>query len=150
MTEKSRVFTKKKALTIVFACALALLALILICRFMNRGPDLSTKEGREMFLSELGWQADMASETCRSVLIPDALDGVLERYNEMQLEQGYDLSRHLGERCEQYTYILENYPEATGGVFITIYVQNGKIIAGDIHTSSINGFMHGIRRAGDG
>ena len=102
-----------------------------------------------MFLLELGWQADMASETCRSVLIPDALDGVLERYNEMQLEQGYDLSRHLGERCEQYTYILENYPEATGGVFITIYVQNGKIIAGDIHTSSINGFMHGIRRAGD-
>lgn len=150
MTEKSRVFTKKKALTIVFACALALLALILICRHMNRGPDLSTKEGREIFFSELGWQADMASETCRGVLIPDALDGVLARYNEMQLEQGYDLSRHLGERCEQYTYILENYPEATGGVFITIYVQNGKIIAGDIHTSSINGFMHGIRRAGDG
>ena len=66
--------------------------------------------------------------------------------NRMQQAQGYDLSNHLGERCSQYSYQLTNYADSDGTVIITIYVQENEVIAGDIHTTAVNGFMHGLKR----
>ena len=146
MTEKSRVFTKKKALAIVFICAAVLLAFILLRWHGGNRDDLTTPEGREMFLSGLGWEIDRSTEEHRSVIIPESLEGVMEEYNKMQLEQGCDLSKHLGERCDQYTYELTNYRGYDGTVLITIYVQGKELIAGDVHTTSVDGFMHGVKR----
>ena len=136
--------TKKRALLWVLLSAVVIVGLIALR--WNAGRDnLSTLEGRLKFISELGWEADAASETHQGVLIPDTLDGVMAEYNAMQLEQGYDLNTHLGERCEQYSYVLTNYPDSAT-VYITLYVQGRQLIAGDVHTASINGFMHGIER----
>ncbi len=146
MTEKKRAFTRKTALSIVLLCAAALLLLIIFRWYGSCQTDLSTPEGRESFLSGLGWEIDRATEEHRSVIIPDTLEGVMEDYNKMQLSQGYDLSRHLGEKCEQYTYRLTNYSGYSGTVLVTLYVQGREIVAGDIHTTSIDGFMHGIKR----
>ena len=146
MTQKSRVFTRKTALTIVLVCAAVLLGLIFLRWHSASKDDLSTPEGRELFLFNLGWEIDRSTEEHRSVIIPDTLDGVMEDYNAMQLSQGYDLSCHLGEKCEQYTYHLTNYPGYDGTVLITIYVQGRQIVAGDIHTTALDGFMHGIKR----
>ena len=148
MLEKNRVFTRKKALALVLICAAVLLVIIILRWYAGAKDDLSTPEGRQMFLSELGWEIDLSTETHKSVMIPDTLEGVMEDYNNMQLKQGYDLSGHLGEKCEQYTYLLTNYPDSSEKVLVTIYIQGRDIIAGDIHTSSIDGFMHGIKREG--
>lgn len=148
MTEKNHVFTRKKALIIVFACAVVLLGLIFL-RHGASGDDLSTTEGRQAYLLGLGWEIDPATEEHRSVVVPDVLDGVMEDYNKMQLEQGCDLSRHLGEKCDQYTYELTNYPGNGGTVLITVYIQGKELIAGDIHTTAIDGFMHGIKRTSE-
>ncbi len=149
MTKKIHIFTRKKALIIVFALAVVLLGLILLL-YNTSGDDLSTVEGRQAYLLGLGWEIDPATEEHRSVVVPDILEGVMEDYNKMQLEQGCDLSRHLGEKCDQYTYELKNYPGNSGStVLITIYVQGRELIAGDIHTAAINGFMHGIKRAAE-
>lgn len=145
--EKCRSFTKKRALGIVFVCVAVLVAIILLRWHTAAHNDLSTTEGREMFLFELGWEIDRASEQHKSVVIPEILAGVMDEYNRMQLDQGYDLSAHLGERCEQYTYTVTNYPDCEGTVLVVLYVQGRSIIAGDIHTTSIDGFMHGILRS---
>ena len=145
MTENKLKFTRKTALGIVLFCSAVLLLLVLF-RWHGDQPDLSTAEGREQFLAGLGWEIDRSSEEHRSVLLPDTLDGVMEDYNTMQLSQGYDLSRHLGEKCEQYTYVLTNYSGCDGTVLVTLYVQGRQLIAGDIHTTAIDGFMHGIKR----
>ena len=65
MLEKRKVFTRKKALAIVLLIAAAL-TLLIVLRWLgrDRGPDVSTTEGREMFLSELGWEIDVTSEDC--------------------------------------------------------------------------------------
>lgn len=144
MIKNRAVFTKKRALILVLGCA-AVLAVLIALRWMGNRPDLSTLDGRLKFISELGWEVDAESEQCRGVILPEVLDGVMADYNAMQLEQGYDLNKHLGERCEQYTYMLTNYPDSAV-VYITLYVQGRQLIAGDIHTVSINGFMHGIER----
>ena len=147
MLEKRKVFTRKKALAIVLLIAAAL-TLLIVLRWLGRDrrPDVSTTEGREMFLSELGWEIDVTSEDCRNIVIPESMEGIMEEYNRIQKEQGYDLSKHAGESCRQYSYFVTNYPNCSQTVIVTLYVQGKEIIGGDIHTAEINGFMHGLRR----
>ena len=66
------------------------------------------------------------------------------------MEQGYDLSRHLGEQCQQYSYLITNYPDESQTVLATIYVQGSRIIAGDIHSTALNGFLQGLKAAPQG
>ena len=141
---KTSIFTRKKALLIVFISA-ALLLVFIFLRFSGAEDiDLRTTEGRKMFLQELGWEIDVDSESHKSVLIPKELSGLLLDYNKMQLKQGFDLSRHCGESCEQYIYKLTNYPAKDETVLVTLYLQGKELIAADIHSTAMNGFMHGI------
>ena len=148
MPEIRKKMTKKKALAIILAVAAVLLVLIALRSVKPGEPsyDLSTLEGREAFLLDMGWQIDKDSEAFRSVTVPDKLEGIMLQYNKMQQAQGYDLSAHLGERCQQYTYTLTNYADSDGAVLVTLYIQDKTLIAADIHTSSSNGFMHGLKR----
>lgn len=142
-------FTKKRALTIIFICALVLFLMILakwLIAYRNNDTGLSTLDGRKSFLSALGWEIDGETEEYKSVQLPEALDGIMEAYNELQLAQGYDLRKYLGQKCSQYTYELTNYPDASERVYVTLYIKGRRVIAGDIHTNSVTGFMHGIRR----
>ena len=143
MKQENRKFTKKKALTIVLSVAAVLLLMILI-RSCGEGADVSTTEGRQAFLLDLGWEIDPSTEDLRTVQLPDTLDGMMADYNAMQLEQGYDLERHLGEQCQQVTYRVTNYPDESQTVLVTLYIQGKRVIAGDIHSTSLNGFMHGL------
>ncbi|MBR1456433.1 MAG: DUF4830 domain-containing protein [Oscillospiraceae bacterium] len=144
MAKSSHAFTKKRALSLVVTVAAVLVVLILLRSCVQARDDLSTAEGRADFLSSLGWEIDPDSEEYKRVLIPDKLEGVLSDYNAMQLEQGCDLSRHLGERCDQYSYEITNYPNSDQTVLVTLYVQGRRLIAGDIHSTALNGFMHGL------
>lgn len=144
MIQKEHVFNKKKALLLVVICAAVLLVLFFIRWHGEKSDSLTTTDGRVKFLASLGWEVDNASEEGKTVIIPEKLEGVMEEYNKMQVEQGMDLSAHCGEKCQQYTYVLKNYPSDKDNVFLSIYVLDGKLIAGDIHTNSVNGFMVGI------
>ena len=147
--QKVAEFTRKRALSIVFFASLIIFLLILgrwLLAYRNESTGLSTLEGRQMFLSGLGWEIDPGSEEVKNIVIPEELDPVLTEYNTLQLAQGYDLKKHLGKECCQYTYLLTNYENVRDeDVYICIYVRGQKVIAGDIHTNSMNGFMHGIK-----
>ena len=115
--------------------------------FPKEAYDLNTLEGRTAYLQSLGWEIDPASESFRTVLVPDTLEGIMAQYNKLQLKQGYDLNRHLGESCLQYCYEITNYPDSSGKVLVSLYLQDGEIIAADIHSTALNGFMHGLNRS---
>ena len=142
-TKESK-FTRGKALRIVFLVAAVIAALILL-RSCQAGEDLSTLEGRQAFLLEMGWEIDPASEDLRQVRLPETLEGMLEQYNEIQLAQGYDLRDHLGESCQQFTYRVTNYPDETQTVLATLYIQGRTLIAGDVHSTALNGFLQGLK-----
>jgi len=147
MAEKS-VKTRKKALLTVLIAALIIFLLIMARGLFLPGTeyDLDTTDGREAYLNSLGWEINRESESFKTVVVPDKLDGIMAQYNRMQKAQGYDLSLHLGESCSQYSYELTNYTEAEGTVVVTMYIQNGELIAADIHTTAVNGFMHGLKK----
>ncbi len=141
---KDKKFTRGKALRIVFLAAAVLCALILL-RSRSGGTDVSSTEGRQAFLLEHGWEIDPATEDVRQVQLPETLEGMLLQYNEIQLAQGYDLKDHLGESCSQYTYLVTNYPDETQTVLATLYVQGKRVIAADIHSTALNGFLQGLQ-----
>ena len=144
MNHANKKISKRKALTLVLVVAAVLVAAILL-RGCGQGPDVSTTEGRQDFLRELGWEIDAATEDIRTVQLPQTLEGTMAEYNAMQEKQGYDLKQHLGEQCQQVTYLVTNYPDDSQTVLVTLYIQGNRVIAGDIHSTALNGFLHGLK-----
>ena len=144
MEKNKKGLSRKKALLIVLLCAAVIGILIAVRSHSGAGKDCSTLEGRLRFLAQYGWEVDPDSEDHKSVIIPESLDGIIDNYNDMQLEQGFDLRKHLGQRCEQYSYTVKNYPGSEQTVLVTLYVQGKQVIAGDVHSTALNGFMQGL------
>lgn len=148
MARKTRGFTRKKMLLLLLMIGILLLLFITAKKVFvkDETPDLNTVEGREAYLKTFGWEIDRESESFRSVVVPQKLEGIMAQYNKIQLKQGFDLNKHLGESCRQYCYDVTNYPGGAGKVIVSLYLQNGQVIAADVHSTAINGFMHGLSR----
>lgn len=136
--------TRLRAAAIVLSAAAIVLALLGL-RLLLARADCGTQEGRLRFLERLGWQVDADSETLERLRLPAELSDTMTEYNRMQKAQGYDLSRHLGESCDVYSYRVTNYPDCGQTVLVTLYVQGRRVIAGDVHSTALNGFMHGLK-----
>ena len=148
MARNNQGFTRKKILTLLLVIGIVLLLAFTAKNVFvkDEAPDLGTVEGRAAYLKTLGWEIDRNSESFRSVVVPQKLEGIMAQYNKIQLKQGFDLNKHLGESCRQYCYDVTNYPGGAGKVIVSLYLQNGQVIAGDVHSTAVNGFMHGLSR----
>lgn len=80
--------------------------------------------------------------------VPEEFDKVMQGYNELQKSQGYDLSKYKNKTVEKYSYTVADYPgyENTDFIKAHVFVYGGEIIAGDICSVKLNGFMEGIKR----
>lgn len=145
MKNKKQKWNRKAALCILLGSALVLCALILAIGGGN-GTRVQTNEDRVKFLENLGWEIDPEPVAVSEVLIPKDFSDVYQKFNELQIEQGYDLSAHQGETATIYAYRVRNYRDFDGTVVAELYVSNGRIIGGDIHSLALDGFMHGLKR----
>lgn len=107
---------------------------------MNGG----TNEERLAFLESYGWQVDEMPTETQEVRIPQEFNEVFTRYNELQKEQGFDLSEFAGKTAKRYVYAVANYPDGSDGHYATILVHKNKIIGGDVTGSAQNGGIHGF------
>ena len=145
-------FDKKKAAFIIAMAALILIGIILLAGIDRSDstpaskPDRagSAEEGAE-YLSSLGWQVETPAVSEESVLIPKTFSEVFEKYNELQLEQGFDLSKYAGQELKLYTYKVTNH-ESKDTVLAELYVYKGRVVGGDIHSSALDGFMCGLKK----
>ena len=141
--------TKTKVLVVI--CIVLIPLLIFSATYLNKNNKLpvcveaKTNEQRIAFLKQFDWQVDKAYETVKDTVIPSEFDDVYKAYNNIQLSQGFDLQEHKGERVKLYNLKINNYPQNSEYVFATLLVKNGEIIGGDIHSTELNGFMHGFK-----
>lgn len=95
------------------------------------------------YLNSLGWETGASNE--KVITVPQQWNDVYQNYNEIQLEQGYDLTPYKGKNVTLYTYEIKNYDGYTEGIVADLLVCDGNLIGGDIcNTSAENGFMHGL------
>lgn len=128
----------------------ALLALLLLLGGLRGSRSLaaervSTTGERVAFLKDCGWEVDPASETEQTIHIPERFGEVFERYNELQRQQGWDLSELRGKDCTLYTYAVTNGPEEDAPVLANLYVYRDRVVGGDVHSTRLDGFMVGLR-----
>ena len=94
------------------------------------------------FLRQYGWEVVAEPiEECE-ITIPEEFDKVISSYNEIQKQQGPDLSKYSKKTAQRYTFKISNYPNYEGTVYANIITYRNKVIAGDICTADAKGFIH--------
>ena len=106
--------------------------------------DIKSEDDLVAFLSQFGWTVEKTPHEEREVTIPDEFDKVFTAYNELQKQQGLDLSKYRRKSVKRYTYVITNFPDYDGTVYANLLVYRGKIIGGDICTADVNGFVRGF------
>ncbi len=146
----------KKIFGVVFALALVSLVTAF---FVNSQRTVTVKKAsihtaetadeRLKFISGFGWIVDEDPVEVRQIAIPQEFDDVYNNYNEIQLSQGYDLTKYAGRSAKRWTYVIRNYPDVSSDedyVRINLIVCDGKIIGGDVCSIKLDGFMHGFEK----
>ena len=105
---------------------------------------IKTNDDRIQFLSQFGWEVEKEAVNEAEVKIPGELDGILSAYNDIHSTLGLDIGKYKGKNVTRYTYKVTNYPDYEGTVYANIIVYKNKVIAGDISSSDIEGFIHGL------
>ena len=111
--------------------------------------NVKNKDDVVKFLSQYGWKVDEAPVEECEITIPKEFDKVMTSYNELQKQQGLDLSKYCKKTAMRYTYKITNYPNYEGTVFANVIVYRGKVIAGDICTADAKGFIHTLHMPSD-
>ena len=94
------------------------------------------------FLAQFGWEVEETPIDECNVKIPKNFDKIMTTYNEIQKQQGLDLTKYQKKSATRYTYKVTNYKDYDGTVYANIIVYRNKVIAGDICSADANGFMH--------
>ena len=145
-------FDPKKALRWAIAAGILLLAVILTLRHFQDAPSpgeepvtAATDQERVAYLESLGWEADPAPTETLTFSLPQPLSEAYEEYNQLQLEQGFDLTPYAGMQVSRYSYAVHNYPGFPDQVQADLYVCGDVIIAGDILSYGDQGFVATLR-----
>ncbi|MBQ2734583.1 MAG: DUF4830 domain-containing protein [Clostridia bacterium] len=98
------------------------------------------------FLSQFGWQVSAEPVEVKTVTIPAEFDKIFAAYNEMQKEQGLNLSKYKNKEVTRYTFTVTNYPDYNGTVYANVLVYRNRVIGGDICSADVSGFVHGFEK----
>ena len=93
----------KKIILALAAAAALILALILMLggnqqpdAAQTAAPAASNNDSRVKFLTDFGWDVTTSPVESGQVKIPEESSEVFDRYNVLQKDQGYDLSKLAG------------------------------------------------------
>lgn len=109
-----------------------------------RYDKVSSAEDVDEFLAQFGWQTDGQAEEIETVTIPTEFDKVFAAYNEVQKEQGLNLSKYRGKEVTRYTFRITNYEGYDEKVLANVLVYRNRVIGGDICSADTTGFIHGF------
>ncbi len=97
------------------------------------------------FISSLGIEVKTPAYKNIKVDLPRVFDAVYTKYNDIQKQQGFDLTKYSGKTLDRYTFEMTNYPladgSADGKVYLTLFLYKDKIVGGDISSRAGGGFV---------
>lgn len=105
---------------------------------------IRTNDDRIEFLAQYGWTVAETPTEEVTLTLPTEFDKIMKTYNELQKQQGLDLSKYKGKQITRYTYEITNYPTQNGKVLANVIVYKNRVIGGDICSTDVNGFIHGF------
>ena len=146
-------FSKKKAVSGIIILAVVLTIIIILAGMGAKAKPASApalaatvkdNEQRVEYLEQLGWQVSEQAIDQQDITIPKQFNEIYQDYNSLQQNQGFDLEDYAGMDATRYTYEILNYPNCTDTVVADIIVYKDMVIAGDIQSTAMDGFMQGL------
>lgn len=111
--------------------------------------DAGKEKGRMEYFAELGYSVKKDPVSKTSEKLAKKFDAVMERYNDLQRSQGYDLEKYKGKSVTGYTYEVLSLPDKTRmgdeKYFATIIVHNDKVVAADLCCPETNEYYPLVR-----
>ncbi len=141
--------TRGRAIFLVLSCGIIVCFAIAAVSIIRAGSvipgysDVRTDEDRLNFIRSFGWEVD-ENYTQSQVTIPNEFDQVYENYNQLQIEQGFDLRQIAGRVVDLYTYNVLNHPSGEDGVVLNLLMYKDKVVGGDVMSPRLDGFMHSL------
>jgi len=146
---------RKRAIMIVVAVAVLICAIIIIAGLRSKiqtkpaakqisTTDIKSNEDRVKYLESFGWKVKTQPTDEQEVVIPKEFTKVYSDYSTLQKKQGFELAKYSGMEAKRYTYEILNYPTGEKGIVADIIVYRNAVIAGDVQSTALNGFMHGL------
>ncbi len=143
------VTTKKHISTVLLIMLLSVVLLVAV--FWKTDQANATQAGqnaeavvpdRISFIESLGYTVDRGvAEETKEITVPDTFSGLYAKYQQIQLEAGYDLTKYSGEKVTLYTYKLVY--EGRNDVYAHLVLHDGVIVGGDIAALSVSdGFIY--------
>jgi hypothetical protein len=103
---------------------------------------INTNEERIAFIEGFGVKVDGEPREEKSFRMPDSFDRVSAKYNELQKEQGLDLSKYQNKKVTRYTYKVTNFKETGRDVSASLFIYRDRVIACDVSSGEPDGFVY--------
>ena len=107
---------------------------------------VDSNEARVAYLSSYGWTVAEEPVSVEELILPETFDETYAQYLQLQSAQGFDLTAYAGRRVKRYTYEITNYPTGETGVLAGLLIYRDTVVGGDVLSSDLNGFIHGLAR----
>ena len=103
-----------------------------------------TNEQRVEYLRSLGWEVSEVPLREQVIRLPREFPDILKKYNELQIQQGFDMIQYAGKEVTMYTYAVQKGEDSTQRQAV-LYVYKNKVIGGDVHSPAFDGEMEPLR-----
>lgn len=105
---------------------------------------ISSAKDRLSYIAAWGWTVEQTPLAVQEFSIPAQMDESYDEYITLQQQQGFDLAAYAGKNVKRYTYEVTNYPSGEQGVQLNLLIYKKTVIAGEVLSGGINGFLHGL------
>lgn len=109
-------------------------------RSQKKDIILSNNTSRVGFLNINGYDVVEEPSDCITVSIPSEFNRIYSEYNSIQLEQGFDLEKYMGQEADIYTYQLSNNPDMCA----VLIIHDNNLIGCDIHSAEYGGAFEAL------
>ena len=137
-----------KALLTVLVIAAVIFAAVYAINRVLKPKDIVMTSEQEMlnFLHDLGWETSESAINIREVTIPAEWNEVYAKYNDLQLQQGFDLEDYKGASATVYSFRILNYDGRPDNMVANLLICDGVLVGGDISCTELGGFMQGLAK----
>ncbi len=137
----------RNRVTDILICLLCIFLIILIFQFDSAVVVCdSDADGTALdFLENNGWVVDEKSVSFSQTEFSFSSESVMDEYIELQKAQGFLIEPYIGKTVKKISYEVLNLSGYLNepGIYANVYIYDDKIIAAEICSVRIDGFLQG-------
>lgn len=136
---------------LIILCAIVVLSSAFIVSSISKdsrrvsGEVYSDVDSVCSYINSFGLEVDKLQVVQDEIIVPELFNEVYENYNNIQISQGFDLTKYKGLVLKRYTFPVTNYPEKQQNVFVEILLYQNSIVAADIYSTNAQGFIKALK-----